>query len=136
MIPAVLVVAFSVPDAWLTRTSWLESRHNPAAIGDGGRSRGMYQIQRRTWETPRYHARLPWRVWAHDPVESHRIAKLILNDCCRACMRHKQPVTFNRVRWYYRHGGFRHYRKDERSRRIDRVRRSEVRPARCGGPER
>jgi hypothetical protein len=92
-----------VPDSWVDRTAHLESRHNPRAIGDSGRSRGEFQIKRRVWE---HYSDTPWRVRAHDPVESRRVAKLILSDCARACQRDGKPVTFVNVRWYYRHGGF------------------------------
>ncbi|HVP12032.1 MAG TPA: hypothetical protein VMV94_12695 [Phycisphaerae bacterium] len=92
-----------VPDSWVERTSQLESRHDARAVGDSGRSRGEFQIKKRTWE---HYSRAPWRVGAHDPVKSRRVAKLILEDCARACKRDGKRVTFANVRWYYRHGGF------------------------------
>lgn len=93
-----------VPESWLTATCRLESNGRRWAIGDRGRSRGLYQIQAATWR--RYGGRRPWSYWAHDPAESRRVARQILTDCVRACQRARQPLTFKRVRWYYRHGGF------------------------------
>lgn len=98
-----LLCYWAVESAWLSQTAWLESRCNCAAVGDNGRSRGAYQIQRRTWE---HYSRVPWRTGAHDPVESRRVAKLILKDCYRYCVRHKRPVTFTEVRCLWRRGGF------------------------------
>lgn len=92
----------AVPDAWLDRTAHLESRHNHAAIGKAG-ERGAYQIKAAIW---RHYSRLPWRVYAHDPAVSRRVARLILDDCSRACVRDRRPVTFTNARWYYRRGGF------------------------------
>lgn len=101
------VAAPTVPDEWLRRTAWLESRNNPAAVNyrepRGGPSRGMYQIQRATWQ--RY-SRRPWATAAHERAESSRVARLILADCARACRRDGRPATFANVRWYYRRGGF------------------------------
>jgi len=89
--------------AWLQRTMELESGGDHAAIGDGGRSRGAYQIQRATWQ---HYSRRPWATAAHDPAESRRVCRLILVDCERACRRAGWRVTFTNVRWFYRHGGF------------------------------
>jgi len=90
-------------DGWLDRTAMLESGNKPAAVGDKGRSRGAYQIQERPW---RHYSRVPWRIGAHDPVESRRVARLILLDCERACKRHHKAATFANVRWYYQTGGY------------------------------
>lgn len=93
----------SVPNDWVEKTAWLESRNDDNAVGDRGRSRGRYQIQKTTWQ--RYSTK-KWERWAHDAVESRRVCRLILSDCARACVRHGQRVTFQQCRWYYRHGGF------------------------------
>lgn len=90
-------------ERWLDRTAHIESRNRDSAIGDGGRSRGRYQIQERTWA--RY-SRKPWRTFAHDPRESRRVARLILIDCQRACRKARRPATFENARWFYTHGGF------------------------------
>jgi len=92
------------PPAWLDETMRRESSGNRLAVGDGGRSRGPYQIQRRIWE--HYGGRLPWSKYAHDPVEARRVATLILLDCARACKRAGKPVTFSNARFFFRHGGF------------------------------
>jgi len=92
------------PPAWLDRTMQLESSGNRWAVGDGGRSRGPYQIQRRIWQ--HYGGRKPWSTWAHNPGESRRVARIILDQCASACKRVGKPVTFTNVRWFYRHGGF------------------------------
>ena len=90
-------------NAWLDRTMKLESRGDPRAVGDSGRSRGPYQIQRNIWN---HYSSLAWRSSAHDPVASRRVARLILADCAKACRRDRRPVTFANARHYYRHGGF------------------------------
>lgn len=90
-------------ERWLDRTLWLESRGDHSAVGDAGRSRGGYQVQERVW---RAYSRVPWRIGAHNPVESRRVARMILIDCERACARDGRPVTWRHVRWYYRHGGY------------------------------
>lgn len=94
-------------DAWLDRTRFLESTGRNHAVGDRRngrwRSRGPYQITRNTWK---HYSTLPWRCGAHDPVESRRVARLILKDCAKACRRDGRPVNFANVRHYYRHGGF------------------------------
>ena len=92
-----------VPNSWVEQTAHIESRHNPRAVGDGGRSRGAFQIKKRIWE---HYSTTSWQKGAHDPVESRRVAKLILKDCVRACKRDHRPVNFENVRWYYRRGGF------------------------------
>ena len=113
MMPALIaIVALSIgpadtwtpPAEWLDRTMRLESSGNRWAVGDGGRSRGPYQIQRRPWEA--FGGKRPWSNWAHDPAESRRVANRILSACSRACRRVGKPVTFDNCRWFYRHGGF------------------------------
>jgi len=115
----VILVAFAAikPETmneWLDRTAMLESRWQDDAIGDKvnrhGKpnpphkwSRGRYQIRKPTWEA---YSKQPWRTAAHDPVESRRVCVLILRDCAKACRRDGKPVTFENVRWYYRHGKF------------------------------
>jgi hypothetical protein len=92
-----------VSEAWVIRTARLESGFKPARVGDNGRSRGMYQIQRRAWE---HYSKVRWVTGAHDPIESKRVARLILADCVRACQRSRKPVTFENARYVYRRGGF------------------------------
>ena len=113
MMPALIaIVALSIgpadtwtpPAEWLDRTLAMESSGRHSAIGDRGKSRGGYQIQERIWKA--YGGTAPWHRRAHDPGESRKIAALILRDCARACRRHGQAVTFERARWYFRHGGF------------------------------
>lgn len=89
--------------AWLDRTMELESGGDHIAVGDGGRSRGAYQIQRATWQ--RY-SRRPWATAAHESAESRRVCRLVLLDCARSCRRAGRPATFANVRYFYRHGGF------------------------------
>jgi hypothetical protein len=98
-----LCMFWTAEAAMLDRTAWLESRRDHAAVGDRGRSRGAYQIQRVPWQ---HYSRVPWRTGAHDPVESRRVARLILRDCCRAALRHGEPLTFRVIRRYYRSGGY------------------------------
>ncbi len=52
------------PAAWLDETMRRESSGDRLAVGDGGRSRGPYQIQRRIRE--HYGGRKPWSAWSHD----------------------------------------------------------------------
>ena len=89
--------------AWLDETARRESRGNRWSVGDRGRSRGAYQIQRATWAK---YSTTPWRVGAHDPVESRRVCREILLDCAGECARRGKPVTFENVRWFYQHGGW------------------------------
>lgn len=96
------VSGMSAVEPWLDRIAERESAGDSAAVGKAG-ERGAYQIQRRTWE---HYSRVPWRTGAHNPVESRRVARLILQDCVRACERKQQPVTFDNVYHWYRHGGF------------------------------
>jgi hypothetical protein len=93
-----------VPDAWIDRTMYMESRGNLAAVGDCGRSRGPYQIQRRAWEA--FGGPTPWRVWAHHPQASRAVCRRIMAACVRRCVRDHRPVTFATVRFYYRRGGY------------------------------
>lgn len=98
-----MILVITIPLWWITQTAKLESNFNPNAKGDNGASRGMYQIQERTW----YHySDKTWEVYAHDPEESKRVCRLILMDCAKKCQRDKKPVTFKNARYYYRHGGF------------------------------
>ncbi len=96
--------SYAVPESWLDRTLQLESSGNHAAVGDRGRSRGGYQIQRRIWD--HYGGKRPWSRWAHNPAESRRVARLVLADCARACRRDHKPVTLENARAYYVRGGF------------------------------
>ena len=90
-------------DRWLTRTRLIESGGNRHALGDGGRSRGPYQIQRDTWRS--LHGRQPWCVWAHDENESRRVARRYL---LAAVVRHwvltGRAPTFGDIRYWYTHG--------------------------------
>lgn len=88
---------------WLDETARLESSNRDSAVGDAGRSRGRYQIQKATWKA---YSKAPWKTGAHDPVESRRVARLILIDCAKACRKHNMAVTFKNARYFYRHGGF------------------------------
>lgn len=94
--------SIDVPDAWLNRTRFLESTNRSHVVGRAG-ERGPYQIKRSIWK---HYSKRPWRTAAHDPVESRRVARLILRDCMKACCRDGRPVTFANVRHYYRRGGF------------------------------
>ena len=87
---------------WLDRTRFLESSGNRLAIGDGGRSRGPYQIQRATWT--HLGGRAPWSTWAHNEQESRRVAARYLDAAVRECRRRGWAVTFANVRWLYTHG--------------------------------
>lgn len=93
-----------VPEAWLRWTRKLESGNDRLAVGDRGRSRGAYQIQRRPWEA--FGGRRPWNYWAHDAYESRRVASLILAACRRTCVRRGLVPTFKNVRRIYRTGGY------------------------------
>lgn len=106
MVSGMLVMMLTVsgvPDSWVNRTAYLESRHDRMAVGDSGKSRGAFQIRRSVWE---HYSTVAWREGAHNPREARRVAKLILEDCARACRRDGKPVTFKNVRFYYRRGGF------------------------------
>ncbi len=91
-------------DHWLDQTRHLESRGDPRSVGDRGRSRGAYQIQRGPWRA--YGGRGPWHVYAHREPEARKVAARILRACERACVRDKKAVNFKNVRWYYKHGGY------------------------------
>ncbi|MDD2766107.1 MAG: transglycosylase SLT domain-containing protein [Opitutaceae bacterium] len=91
-----------VPTIWLDRTRFLESTGRNHAVGKAG-EHGPYQIKRSTWK---HYSKRPWRTAAHDPVESRRVARMILRDCMKACRRDGRPITFANVRHYYRRGGF------------------------------
>lgn len=91
-------------EKWLDRTRQIESRGHCEAVGDNGRSRGPYQIQRGPWRA--YGGPGPWHVYAHRERDARKVAAKILRACERACIRDRRPVTWRNVRWYYRHGGF------------------------------
>lgn len=93
-----------VPVVWVDRTMALESAGKNQAIGDNGRSRGPYQIQERPWTV--FGGRLPWATWAHDSIESRRIATRILAACMKEARKHGKPLTFKEIRYIYRHGGY------------------------------
>jgi len=89
---------------WLELTINAESGGVYTAVGDGGRSRGPYQIQQKIWEF--YGGKKPWIMWAHDPRESRRVCKLVLRACAAKCKKEGKDINFKNVRYYYTHGGF------------------------------
>src|SRR5262245_15387369 len=97
---------FSVPDRtldqWLDRTRRIESGGQRHAIGDGGRSRGPYQIQERAWRD--FGGRRPWRVYAHDESEARRVARRYLKAAVSECARRGWRADFRHVRHLYQYG--------------------------------
>ena len=90
---------------WPDRVARLQSCGDDFAIGRAG-ERTQYQIMRATWE---HYSGVPFVASACHPAEARQVARRILIDCERACMRERRPVTFTNVRRFYRRGGFRHY---------------------------
>ena len=87
---------------WLDRVARLESCGDDFAIGGAG-ERTRYQIMRATWE---HYSGVPFTQSARHPAEARRVARRILIDCERACVKDRRPVTFAIVRRFYRRGGF------------------------------
>lgn len=103
---AITAAAYAAPpiERWLSATRHAESRGDRWAVGDHGRSRGPYQIQRHIWYS--FGGRAPWIVYAHGEYESRAVARRIIAACVRACRRDGRPITYANVRYYYRNGGF------------------------------
>lgn len=99
-------LATAVPDQtiekWLDRTRQLESSGRCSAIGDGGRSRGPYQIQEATWR--QFGGRGPWRIGAHQETESRKVARRYIRSAVAECHRRGWPADFAHVRHLYRYG--------------------------------
>ncbi len=91
-----------VLDRWLDLTRQAESSGRRYAIGDAGRSRGPYQIQKAAWR--QFGGRGPWRVNAHDEAESRRVARRYLVAAVAECRRRGWTVSYRNVRHLYRYG--------------------------------
>jgi hypothetical protein len=98
-------VTESTRQRWLDRVARLESCGNDFATGRAG-ERTRYQIKRAAWQ---HYSGMPFEKSARHPAEARRVARRILIDCERVCVRERRPVTFANVRRFYRRGGFRRY---------------------------
>lgn len=76
------------PADWHTLVNaigWVESGMDHRAIGDGGASRGAWQITRAAWQDVDRLRRSvgertqPWKTGAHNPVHAHEIASNFLS---------------------------------------------------------
>lgn len=81
-----------------------ESGGRDRAVGDGGRSRGAYQIGALAWKL--CNGREPWAVWAHEPSEARLVAYHIVCRICTKLRAEGRELSFLNIWNMYRFGGF------------------------------
>lgn len=79
------VCAAAVPEAWVERIGWVESRNDPKAVGDGARARGELQFWECAWRDVsaiRAARGLPVYsyAFAHDQAVARSYAKTWLDE--------------------------------------------------------
>lgn len=99
-----LVLGLAWQENLVSSTGAAESSHRPWVIGDNGRSRGEYQIQRWIWYA--FGGRRPWEKWAHVESEARPVAGRIVWACQERLRKKGKPVTWAGIRHLYTHGGF------------------------------
>lgn len=79
-------VALSGIDRLLDAIAKVESRHNPSAIGDGGRACGVYQIHRSYWADGTKLLGVNWDYeLAADPAKAREVVRTYLLHYGRRC---------------------------------------------------